>query len=165
MKLFLGLIIILLFISLACNTRTIDEDGQEPEIPTSAVDDAPPDPIKYPLIFTASGAKTSFETSVNGSCPTEATLTLVVREDSTAELSATGPNFVDHINCTPAGFDETWVINGLADILAKSVAFGNCNNMAFTAEGIITYSNEGLRGEVSCYSDTKEKKVTFRVGK
>jgi hypothetical protein len=128
----------LLLAALTCNAPGWGEVQEELQLPTPA-----PNPAPSPA----------------------PPVTLVVRGDSTAELNATGPSIIDHINRTPATSDETWMIADKADEASKTVTFESCNGGGFSASGSMTYSGGVLSGEVSCYNKNGEQSVMIVIDK
>jgi hypothetical protein len=105
--------------------------------------------------------RTSYGSSVDASCVVQQQATLTVHEDGTAELATTGAVFVDHYNCTPGEGQETWVVNGTADLATETVTFASCNFGGFDAAGSMTYSNGVLYGEVTCFTKNGEKSFSL----
>jgi len=161
----------LLFASLACTMGRGDEQMAETEInlPTPAPTEAPsPGPDEFnqesrdattevpsqpsqesPIVIQSAGTKTDYLASTKTECQAQASAVLVVQADGTAELTTTGPGFVDHINCTTST-DETFIFGGTADLSSEAVLFESCNNANFSAEGTVSYAGGKLAGAVSC---------------
>jgi hypothetical protein len=122
-----------------------------------------------PVHLTASGMKTDTSYGGNGgTCYTQQSITLDIKSDGTAMLSTTGPNFVDHINCTiTPDFNESWDIDGSADPDTKVVTFTSCNQGGFRGEGQISYGGDKLSGKVTCFwlkgDDAGKAAVIFTV--
>ena len=101
-----------------------------------------------PVQVNGAGQKTDY--SGNYSCSAAATLLLKVNADGSAVLEATGPGFIDHINCTQSASLEGWFIAGSVNPGTETVSFTSCNNGGFTAQGTISYVDGILSGEVTC---------------
>lgn len=111
-------------------------------------------PIATPALFKATGNRTSF--SGEYSCAATNSVILSVGEDGIANLSTTGPVFVDYINCTvdPSGFEDTYAILGVSNIDTHEITFTSCNEGGFTAKGTISFLDGKLNGSVSCIYTT-----------
>jgi hypothetical protein len=97
------------------------------------------------------GQMTSISSDGQYSCPAAATVVLIVKPDGSAEMQVTGPDFIDHINCTQAeGGDLAYFIQGSADTASETVTFTACNNGGFNAQGTVKYSGGALSGEAAC---------------
>jgi hypothetical protein len=84
-------------------------------------------------------------------CGVKQTILLTIRADGSAVLDSSGPNIVDHINCTPtAGMIETWSISGTVDPLTETVTFSSCNSGGFSASGAVKYAGDILAGSLTC---------------
>lgn len=173
LKLLLNLLVIT-FAILACNYPGLEDDLPTPaptsapeetlptEIisPTEAPEEPPmPMPPVTPLTIEAEGVKVSYGPE-STQCEVEQTIILAIRNDVTAELSATGPDIVDHYNCTASG-EETWYVNGVADPTSETVTFSSCNFGGFSASGTMTYGGGRLSGEVACIDKNGGKAVTL----
>ncbi|MBI5295756.1 MAG: hypothetical protein HY869_09790 [Chloroflexi bacterium] len=123
---------------------TFSVDGPTPPGSTPAASPAPGQPVTINGV----GQKVSYSGAY--SCAAAQQVSLVVRADGTAELSAVGPGFIDHINCIQSDSAEGWYIVGVADQVAETVSFSACNNGGFNASGVINYAGGALSGEVSC---------------
>ena len=172
------MLVFFLLPALACNYPGWDEVQENLDLPTPAPTLAPSDDVISPgeipsealtappaasdQTFQATGVKTSYGSSIDASCQSEAPLTLVLRGDGTAELSTTGPAYTDHYNCISVT-DETWYINGTVDAAEQAVTFTSCNNGGFTGSGIIYYGGSVLSGEVSCSLKDNDEKVFMLV--
>lgn len=130
--------------STAKTTFNVDGPIPPPPGPTPAASPAPGQEISV----NGTGQKVSYSGSY--SCTAAQQIHLVVRADGTAELSAIGPGFIDHINCTPSDSSEGWYVVGVADRAAETVAFSACNNGGFNASGMVSYAGGTLTGEVAC---------------
>ena len=108
--------------------------------------------------------KTSFASSEEASCQVAEPVVLTVRGDGTAELSTTGPAFVDHYNCVST-MDETWYIDGKVNEVDQVVSFESCNGGGFSTSGTVNYNGGVLAGEVSCFYKNGSKAITLIVGK
>jgi hypothetical protein len=118
----------------------------------------------YPLGFQASGNKTSYAASVHGSCQAQGAMRLTVYGDGAAELVATGPGFVDHINCTASSSIETWIIEGKVDQASQTVTFESCNGGGFHASGRMDFGSGSPVGTVTCSNKKGEKAVMLVIG-
>jgi hypothetical protein len=116
------------------------------EIPLS-----PPAAVE-PLKITGSGQRVSLSVDGQSSCQAEVQLTLVVQADGAAQLTAIGPGFVDHINCTPSdpANQEATYLNGTASPTDETVTFSACNFGGFSAQGVLSYAGGRLSGEAAC---------------
>lgn len=130
--------------STAKTTFTIDGPTPPPPGLPPAASPAPGQPIT----INGAGQKVSYSGAY--SCAAAQQVSLVVRADGTAELSAIGPGFIDHINCTQSDSNEAWYVSGVADRAAETVSFSACNNGGFNASGVVSYAGGILSGEVSC---------------
>jgi hypothetical protein len=141
------------------------EDVQPTEAPTPAPEADPPvAPVSaYPITLQASGSKLAFNSTGEASCDVPDAFTLTLLADGTAQLSATGPSIVDHINCTQST-DETWIANGKFDETSQTVTFESCNFGNFRAEGSLSYGMEPLSGGVSCFGKDGAIWVRLVVG-
>jgi hypothetical protein len=84
-------------------------------------------------------------------CSAKQTILLTVRADGSAALDASGPNIVDHINCTATpGVTETWSIAGTVDPQNETVTFSSCNSGGFSASGMVKYAGDTLVGSLTC---------------
>ena len=101
-----------------------------------------------PIRVNGAGQKTDY--SGGYSCSAAATLLLMVNADGSAVLEATGPGFIDHINCTQSASLEGWFIAGSANPGTETVTFTSCNSGGFTAQGSVSYAGGVLSGEVTC---------------
>ncbi len=167
----------LLLASLACTMVSGDEQVAEPEIalptpaPTEAPSPAPPEPAAEgeiinqeptapaqasPIVIQSAGTKTDYSASTKTECQAGASAVLVVQADGTAELTATGPTFVDHINCTTSS-DETYIFGGTADLGSETVLFESCNNANFSAGGTVSYAGGKVAGTISCANQSGDK--------
>ena len=164
--------------SLACTLERGDEQIAETEInlptpaPTEAPSPAPPESTlenrdatpevpsppsqKYPMVIQSAGTKTDYSASTKSECTTNASAVLVIQVDGTAELTTTGPGFVDHINCTTSS-NETYIFGGTADLSNEAVFIESCNNANFTAEGTVSYTGGSMEGVVSCANQSGDK--------
>ncbi len=79
------------------------------------------------------------------------------------QLRTTGPGVVDHNNCTLAGSDETWYMDGqrAAD---GTIFFESCNMGGFSTQGSMRLDAGNLSGQVSCYTKNGLLSVTFTAG-
>ena len=128
----------------AKTTFSVDGPTPPPPGPTPAISPAPGQPVAINGV----GQKVSYSGAY--SCAAAQQISLVVRADGTAELSAIGPGFIDHINCTQSDSNEAWYIVGVADQTAETVSFSACNNGGFNASGVVSYADGTLSGEVAC---------------
>ena len=137
----------------------------------ASVSDEPiagPSPVgpTAPLVIKGSGTGYDYDTSTGDSCAAPYKVILVVKANGTAELSASGPHFVDHYNCTqddPA-FVITYDISGGAS--DGTIAFTSCNDNGFTASGVVRYTADGtMSGEAACIGKKGDSagKTVFRL--
>jgi hypothetical protein len=165
------------FASLACTMEGGDEEIAATEFnlptpaPTEAPSPAPPGPTAesgiiipepaapsqaFPIVIQSAGTKTDYSASTKTECQAGASAVLVVQADGTAELTATGPAFVDHINCTTST-DETYIFGGTADLGSETVLFESCNNANFSAAGTVSYAGGKVAGTISCANQSGDK--------
>jgi hypothetical protein len=161
-KLFSGLVLLALLTSaLACSFPYWSEDRGTIVLPTAPPTLAPtPLASQFPLVFQASGHRTTYAVSspVNASCQIPLPATLTIRAGGAAELSFTGPNFIDYYNCKSSG-EETWFVNGKADLVNQTVTFESCNHGRFSASGTVKYAGGPPDGSVACFWKNGEKAV------
>jgi hypothetical protein len=142
----LSILVVLVLVTLACNIP----------VATGAQK-------MTPVHLTSSGDRTSF--SGEYSCTAIDSVILVIDQNGIANLSTTGPVFVDHINCTldPSGFQATYTISGIADPDSWLITFTSCNDGAYTAEGTMTYRDDKVIGHVSCTHSTGDQSGQLAV--
>ena len=83
-------------------------------------------------------------------CSAQASVTLTIKADGSAELYAAGLGFADYLSCRSSGSLEGWYLNGLADPVNQTVTFSSCNKGSFSAVGVIQYSGNVLSGSAAC---------------
>jgi hypothetical protein len=151
-------VLFFMFAVLACNAPDWVEVQEGLELPTPGPTIAPsPEPGEVPAsppaafdqTFQGLGRMTSFGSSADVFCQVDQPVTLTVHSDGSAELSTTGPSFIDHINCTTST-DVTWYINGTVGSADQSAIFTSCNNGGFTGTGEVSFEGGILSGDVTC---------------
>lgn len=95
------------------------------------------------------------------SCSATARVSLIIQTDGKAQLTATGPQFFDHINCTPSQSQETWIVEGAVDATGAQVDFSSCNFGGFQASGAVQFADGALAGELSCLRADGQTAVTL----
>lgn len=94
-------------------------------------------------------------------CSATARVSLVIQTDGKAQLTATGPQFFDHVNCTPTKSQETWIVEGAVDETGAQVDFFSCNFGGFQASGAVRLADGALAGEFSCLTADGQTAVTL----
>ncbi len=165
------MVLTLLAAGLACSIPGI-EDLPAP-VPTEAPTSEPGEPAQDtpapgptaagPQTYTAEGVKHDF--AMDGSvCLVYQPVTLVVKDDGSAELSTTGADIIDHANCTEGTSPETWYVNGAVNASTQEVTFQTCNFGHFTASGALSYAGGKLSGQVSCTNKDGIQFIALFIG-
>jgi len=123
---------------------TVIEPPSAPVVPVQTPSGA------QPVTIRSTGQRTSLSTDGQYSCSVAVDVVLVVQADGTAEMSATGPGFSDHINCTQMEGLLQHTLTGTANPAGETVSFTSCNNGGFDAQGTVSYAGGKLSGEAAC---------------
>jgi hypothetical protein len=136
--------------SSASTTFTVNSPpaGQDTS-PGETVDNPPADAEhQYPLKISGTGTWRLY--SGENACAAAVKTVLTINAEGLALLEASGPGFIDHINCTQSSGVEAWSIIGTADLNSETAMFTSCNNAGFTASGLVKYHGGSLSGKVTC---------------
>jgi hypothetical protein len=169
---------VFILVSLACNAPNWGEVQQELNLPTTAptiaATTAPEEPFETettptyddsttptapiqeaappgPVAIEGTAIQVSYSSGNESNCQAEAQAVLKVPGNGTASLTASGPSYIDHINCTTSSSNETWIADGIDNPTEQLVSFSTCNGGGFTAEGQVSYKDGILLGKVTCY--------------
>ena len=184
MKPVLLLWIVLLLTGLACNVPAYDDGNPSLSLPTPAPTQAPspgPGDVEngtaestalssggaFPLLIQHTGRRSSYaaSSSVATWCQDSVTVVLTINQNGSAQLKFSGPMINDHINCKASNADETWYMEGKADLASQWVEFQTCNEGRFKAAGSVQYSEAAMEGEVSCFGQNGERAVSIQLSK
>lgn len=172
---------ILVVPALACGLPTWDEVKPALDLPTAAPTLAPqdlqptaapetapaqttPNASAYPQVYRGTAQSTAYGASGDASCASRAQVTLAIQDGGKAQVTATGPQFFDHINCTPTDAQITWILEGAADEASATAAFTTCNYGGFVGSGTVSYKDGALSGQLSCTTKEGKKAVTLVLG-
>lgn len=120
----------------------------------------------FPKILRGTARSTAYGSDGNPAvyCLSDARATLVLQGDGRAQLSVTGPQFFDHINCTDTGAEITWLLDGADSPAEESARFPSCNNGRLKGSGQVSYRGGALSGEVTCLNPDGKMAVRLVFG-
>lgn len=140
------------------------QDQQPPDTPVTAPAQPTPNAGVYPQVYRGTAQSAAYGASGDASCASQAQVTLTIQSNGKAQITATGPQFFDHVNCTPTDAQITWILEGAADEDSATAAFTTCNYGGFVGSGTVSYKDGVLSGQVVCTTKEGKKAVTLVLG-